>query len=86
MVVPVSRLTSRKESPSDDSWWEGLFNPLVITLISVPASIVVIATVIAIVYQCRSKSIQRYPSVPSQVCNNIIQQLCLKYIIINVIT
>eukprot|EP00105_Crassostrea_gigas_P006587 XP_011420586.1 PREDICTED: uncharacterized protein LOC105323245 [Crassostrea gigas] len=66
VVVPVSRLTSRKEPPSDDSWWGGLFNPLVITLIAVPTSIVVIATVIAIVYQCRSKSIQRYPSVPSQ--------------------
>uniref|UniRef100_A0A8W8N1B1 Uncharacterized protein n=1 Tax=Magallana gigas TaxID=29159 RepID=A0A8W8N1B1_MAGGI len=66
VVAPVSRLTSRKEPPSDDSWWGGLFNPLVITLIAVPTSIVVIATVIAIVYQCRSKSIQRYPSVPSQ--------------------
>lgn len=82
----MSRLTSRKEPPSDDGWWGGLFNPLVITLIAVPTSIVVIATVIAIVYQCRSKSIQRYPSVPSQVCNNIIQQSCMKDIFINVLT
>lgn len=82
----MSRLTSRKEPPSDDSWWGGLFNPLVITLIAVPTSIVVIATAIAIVYQCRSKSIQRYPSVPSQVCNNLIQQSCMKDIIINVLS
>ncbi|XP_061178424.1 serine-rich adhesin for platelets-like [Saccostrea echinata] len=66
VMVSVSRWNSRSTSPSSPGGWGDIFQPLVIVLITLPTSIVLIATIIAIVKQCRSKSIHKHPSIPSQ--------------------
>ncbi|XP_022340295.2 uncharacterized protein LOC111134965 [Crassostrea virginica] len=65
VVVTVSRLSTRKKSPPKSDGWGEIFNPLVIILITLPTSVVLIATLIAIALRCRSKSVHRYPSVAS---------------------
>ncbi|XP_062613829.1 mucin-3B-like [Saccostrea cucullata] len=66
VIVSVSRWNAGSTSPPNPGGWEEIFQPLVIVLITLPTSIVIIATIIAIVRQCRSKSIHKHPSIPSQ--------------------